>query len=229
MDYFGLNSTNTANNPIGLITLNSALQSPISTPNTVATLFLQIDEDVVHFHRYSTKNKQSTCMFCYTIKQFMEVALSMYGRFVSLCLLVLLLVGCSNQAPDVQVQVPRPSVASPTAGKVNIVGQVLGTGSQTPIKNTPVYLAQVYTDEASKQSAYALNLASSPATISDENGFFTFTDVDPNPYVIIVGDYYGENDVVKESNGDARVYQLKAGEVVDVAAVQVKSTVAAIK
>jgi hypothetical protein len=120
-------------------------------------------------------------------------------------------------------------VASPTAGKVNVVGQVLGTGSQNPIKNTPVYLAQVYTDEASKQSAYALNLASSPATISDENGFFTFTDVDPNPYVIIVGDYYGENDVVKESNGDARVYQFKAGEVVDVAAVQVKSTVAAIK
>lgn len=157
----------------------------------------------------------------------MEVALGMYGRFVSFCLLMLLLIGCTNQAPDVQG--PRPSVASPTAGKVTVVGQVLGTGSQTPIRKTPVYLAQVYTDEASKQSAYALNLASSPATISDDNGFFTFTDVDPNPYVIIVGDYYGENDVVKESNGDARVYQLKAGEVVDVAAVQVKPNVAAIK
>jgi hypothetical protein len=221
--------TNIANNPIGLIALNTASQSPILASNPVIEPTLQIDKDVVHFHRYRTKNKQTTCVFFYTVTQFMEVALSMYGRFVSFCLFVLLLVGCSNQAPDIQVQGPRPSVASPAAGKTTVVGQILGTGSQTPIKNTPVYLAQVYTDEASKQSAYALNLASSPATISDENGFFTFTDVDPNPYVIIVGDYYGENDVVKESNGDARVYQFTAGEVVDVAVVQVKSTVAAIK
>lgn len=148
----------------------------------------------------------------------------MFGRLVSFCLLVLLLTSCTTSAP--QVQGPRPSVTAPTAGKVNVVGQVLTTGSQSPITKTPVYLAQVYTDPNSKESAYALNLATSPATFSDENGFFAFTDVDPNRYVIIVGDYYGENDVVRESNGDARVYQFKAGEVADVQAVQVKPEVA---
>ncbi len=149
----------------------------------------------------------------------------MFGRLVSVCLLAWLIVGCTtNKAPVIQG--PRPSFAAPTVGKANVVGQALGAGTQSPIKKTPVYLAQVYTDPQSKQSAYALNLASSPATISDENGFFAFTDVDPNQYVIIVGDYYGENDVVRASNGDAQVYELKAGEVTDVQAVQVKPSVA---
>jgi hypothetical protein len=142
-------------------------------------------------------------------------------------LLITLLAGCgAAAAPEPQPQqINRPSVPTPSTGMSAVAGQVVGIGSTTPIKKTPIYLAQVHWDGQHKNAAYALDIARSPATTTDQNGFFVFSDLPPDEYTLIVGDFYGRNDVVREKNGDARIFQPVAGKTLDVEVVQVNPLV----
>lgn len=141
-------------------------------------------------------------------------------------LLIALLAGCGDQpTPPQPQQSNRPAIPTPRAGMSAVAGQVVGSGSTAPIKKTPVYLAQVHWDDQHKNAAYALDISRSPATTTDQNGFFVFADLPPNEYALIVGDFYGRNDVVREKNGNARIFQPVAGKTLDVEVVQVNPLV----
>jgi hypothetical protein len=140
--------------------------------------------------------------------------------------LALILAGCGGEPPQPQPQqINRPPIPTPSAGMSILFGQVVGSGSTAPIKKTPIYLAQIHWDAQHKNAAYALDISRGPATLTDQNGFFVFKDLPPNEYALIVGDFYGQNDVVRESNGNARIYQPAAGKSVDVGVVQVNPAV----
>lgn len=138
----------------------------------------------------------------------------------------LFLVACANGATpntnQAAVAVEVPDAPKPPAGKAVVVGQVKTNTDQKPIGNQPVYLAQVYWDPDHKKAAFALDIAHSPATITNEQGVFIFNDIAPNEYVLVVGDFYGQNDVVKEGNGDAKVFKPDADKQLNVGVVQVK-------
>lgn len=166
----------------------------------------------------------------------------MIYRVVFAAILLIVLAGCSGtepptapapQAPiSVTVQ-PLPStsanlattaVATPT-GTASISGQVVSTTDQQPIRNTVIFLAQVYKDANTGQEAFALDLANSPASFTNEDGTFQFNGVVPGRYVLSIGDFYGVKDIVREANGDARVYTLENDQLVDAAVVQVRPDV----
>jgi hypothetical protein len=140
------------------------------------------------------------------------------------CLIVLSLAGCANQAQPPE-QAALPNVPTPTADTSVVAGRVVGAGSQAPIKKTPVYLAKVFWDEGHTNAAYALDLANSPVGHTDQDGFFWIPQVEPYEYVVVVGDYYGTNDAVREQNGDARIITAEAGKTLDVGIVQVNPAV----
>jgi hypothetical protein len=140
-------------------------------------------------------------------------------------LLIALLAGCAEQPAPAQPQANRPAVPTPSSGAAVLAGQAVGTTTQAPIKKTYVYLAKVYWDKDHKNAAFALDISHSPVATTDQNGFFTFNQVEPSEYVLVVGDYYGTNDVVREKNGDARVYKPEAGKSLDVGVVQVNPDV----
>jgi hypothetical protein len=153
-------------------------------------------------------------------------------------LLIALLAGCADQpaAPQPeaisstqpaapQPEALRPPVPTPSAGVAVVVGQAIGNTTQAPIKKTYVYLAKVFWDKDHKNAAFALDIAHSPVATTDQNGYFTFNQIEPSEYVLVVGDYYGNNDVVREKNGDARVYKPEAGKSLDVGVVQVNASV----
>jgi hypothetical protein len=96
---------------------------------------------------------------------------------------------------------------------------------QQPIRNTVIFLAQVYKDANTGQEAFALDLANSPASFTNDNGNFQFNGVVPGRYVLSIGDFYGVKDIVREANGDARVYTLENDQPVDAAVVQVRPDV----
>ena len=140
-------------------------------------------------------------------------------------LLVALLAGCSGQPVPTPPEVNRPPVPTPSSSAAVVAGQAVGNTTQAPIKKTSVYLAKVFWDKDHKNAAFAVDLANSPVTTTDQNGFFTFNQVEPSEYVLVVGDYFGNNDVVREKNGDARVYKPEAGKSLDVGVVQVNPSV----
>ena len=149
-----------------------------------------------------------------------------FFRFFALwAALLLVLTGCGGSPPQPQLQINHPAIPTPSTGMSILFGQVVGSNSNTPIKKTPIYLAQIHWDAEHKNAAYAFDISRGPATTTDQNGFFVFTELPPNEYALIVGDFYGRNDVVRESNGNARIYQPEAGKSVDVGVVQVNPAV----
>lgn len=135
------------------------------------------------------------------------------------------LYACSSAPQAQQVQANRPTAPQPTGDTSVLIGQAVSTGSGVPIKKTPVYLAQIHWDEAHQNAAYVLDAANSPATLTDQNGYFSFAGLSSVEYAIIVGDSEGNNDVVRESNGNARIFQPQPGKTIDAGTVQVNPIV----
>lgn len=140
-------------------------------------------------------------------------------RLLSIALgLLLPLMGCSTSVPA-----PSSTAApAPAAGKSTIMGQITSNTNGAPIKQTIVQLARVYYGQNSTEAVFALDLANSPGTFTDEQGAFMFTSILPGEYVISVGDYYGQNDIVREENGDARVFKAEPDKTLNIGVAQVK-------
>lgn len=122
-------------------------------------------------------------------------------------------------------QEPSIDATSAATGTGAISGRVVSTSGGEPIRDTVIFLAQVYADPNSGEKAFALDLANSPASFTDQEGNFKFTGIAPGEYVISVGDFYGIKDIVREPNGDARVYQLENNQPIDAGTVQVRPDV----
>jgi hypothetical protein len=154
-------------------------------------------------------------------------------RMMALLLVgLLLLTGCVPLQTEVS---PLPAAtadaaATPTqaggeppasnAAMAGLVGKAV-TLDGTPITGTSVSLAQVFWNEDRSDGAFVLNAAASPITELQSDGTFSFTDVPPAEYVVVVGDPVGANVIVTEASGKAKVINLVAGETFDVGKLEV--------
>jgi hypothetical protein len=143
-------------------------------------------------------------------------------RNISIFLLIFLVFisGCSKSTatainPEVvSTSTPPPS---PESGKATIVGQVMHQDGHA-MSNTIVRLADVARGAEGKGGAYILDIARSPGSITDENGRFIVQNVKAGEYVLVVGDIEltGIYEIIKESNGQAKVWTLPTDQVTDV-------------
>ena len=107
----------------------------------------------------------------------------------------------------VEVSPPEPESAT-------VTGIVISQRTNEPIVEVPIQLAGVYYE--GERGAFVLYTAKSPTAITDGQGRFVFVDVEPQDYVLVIGNVE-VNDylIVPEESGRVRVWTAVAGEVLE--------------
>lgn len=146
--------------------------------------------------------------------------------------LIVLLTGCQVTPPvekgetpgvtpsSIEVVPAGTSTASvpggePEAGKSTVTGQVITEKTNLPLTNIVVRLAEVHRD--GDEGAFLLDTAFSPGDITDEAGYFTFENIEPGEYVLVVGnvEVYGGYVIIPEESGRPLVYNFETDQVTD--------------
>lgn len=105
----------------------------------------------------------------------------------------------------------------PQSGMATIIGQVMHEQGY-PMTNTIIRLADVARGAQGRGGAFILDLARSPGTTTDDNGYFNIQNFDAGEYVIVIGDVEmtGTYEIIEETNGSAKVWNLLADQVTDI-------------
>jgi hypothetical protein len=122
--------------------------------------------------------------------------------------------------PEVLVTVTPP--AKPQSGQATMTGQVLHQDG-SPFAEVIVRLAEVERGIEGRGGAYILDIARSPAAITDGNGYFSIENIKAGEYVIVVGDIdiTGIYEIIQESDGKAKVWNFPADQVTNIGTLQV--------
>ena len=158
-------------------------------------------------------------------------------NYTSILLLLLLLAACSEDqsqeldqdtaippasATDIPPTTPveRPTISPTESG---LEGMIFSTSprSQGPLAGVEVHLARVYWNEDRTDGAFMIDETQSPVTFTEDDGKFSFAPIEESDYVIVVGDLYGQNIIISNSDGTAKVFSLDAGRINDVGVLQV--------
>ncbi len=153
-------------------------------------------------------------------------------RVVVICALalVLTLLGCQATAQptetletassplesplrDPAADLTSPTPSEPDQDKATIFGRVIDNDTEDPLIGVAVRLAEVHRE--GEEGAFVLDDAVSPADLTDDSGWFTIENVEAREYVIVVGDVNFAYQIITESSGDAKVWELPAGVVTD--------------
>lgn len=164
--------------------------------------------------------------------------------FVTILTFLLLVAGCGNSEaptsrgePIVQLtSVPMtaediaklPTVPPPDAAAASVTGVVIRDATGEPVKEVPVRLAEVYREDPNAGAvsedggAFVLDDAHSPYAETDANGQFTFANVPPHEYVLVIGNV-GINRyvIIQEPTGKPKVWSATAGNVLNVGELRV--------
>jgi hypothetical protein len=123
---------------------------------------------------------------------------------------------CASKSLAVQITLTPTKAA--LSGKV----YTSYSGSLQPLKGTVVRLAKVFWNNDKTDGAFVLEGGSSPSTITNQKGEFVFGNIDPADYVVVVGDAEGDNEIIAETNGKAKIYKVEADKILDVGTLKVK-------
>lgn len=141
-------------------------------------------------------------------------------RFVYVLLLLIIFSACSSQTSSdpipTQSQPKEISFPTPETDKAVFAGRVVDM-SGTPISNLQLRLAEVYrSEDESSDGAYILDTAFSPGAISDENGYFVFSNIEPMEYVLVLGNPEKVYEIITDESGKAKVWETEANQVLDI-------------
>lgn len=120
---------------------------------------------------------------------------------------------CTTDTQDMNNPLITPP-AQPEPGMATVTGRVISENTELPLAETIVRLAEVVRQD--EEAAYVLDVAFSPGTDSDGEGFFIFENVDPIEYVIVVGDVYEIYKVMADEDGKARTWITVKDEILNV-------------
>lgn len=139
-----------------------------------------------------------------------------------LLMIVLVLSGCQAQG-ETEVGTTPVVTELPTleSDKGGITGTAVSKKTGEVLANTVVRLAEVVRQE--DQAAFVLDTAFSPGTVTDTNGKFAFVNIPAVEYVIVIGnvEVYQGYEILQDSTGQANVYTVTAGEILDVGDLEV--------
>jgi hypothetical protein len=121
---------------------------------------------------------------------------------------LVVLAGCSTVSKN-------PEVPTPSEGKANISGRLISVNTGNPYEGIIVRLAQVYRNSKGEGS-YALDTAVSPLATTDDAGFYTFVDLDPAEYVLVIGDPMTKYQIISDSNGIAKVWKAEENSILQI-------------
>ncbi|MBW6475171.1 MAG: hypothetical protein K0B14_18735 [Anaerolineaceae bacterium] len=132
----------------------------------------------------------------------------------TLFILSLCVVSCQNQD-----QYILDSIPSPEEGRANISGR-LQLINQTNIKGISVWVTPIYRS-VSGEGVYALDTSSNPYTLTDEDGYFLFEDIEPGEYILFIGDPMTKFAIVTDDNGEVRVWDILPNETNDLGVISI--------
>jgi hypothetical protein len=123
-----------------------------------------------------------------------------------------LLAACSMGTTTEAPKVTPPNL--PEKEKATVIGRAVDEGTQAPLANTIIRLAEVY--GSGDDGAYVLDSYFSPGATTDANGYFIMENIPPIGYVVVVGDVFDVYKIVQTEEGKPKVWSTQAGEVLDV-------------
>lgn len=142
-------------------------------------------------------------------------------------IMALVVVGCgggtatpSAQAPDTtQLPADVQNIQPPEAGKATLKGRALALDGR-PLPNIVMRLAEVVRGEG-QEGAFVLDAAQSPGSSTDGQGYFVFSNIPPQEYVVVVGDVEGAYKIATDDQGMTRVWDAKVNEITDAGEIKV--------
>ncbi|MCS6848838.1 MAG: hypothetical protein RMN52_14125 [Anaerolineae bacterium] len=114
-----------------------------------------------------------------------------------------------SASPDAVEATQDPNLGSAT-------GQLLLRGQ--PVTNRILYLAQLTTDASGKETAAGMDRINSPRTFSQANGAFTFVNVPPGRYALVMDLIMQAYMLRNPKTGEDLIIQIEAGRRVDLGA-----------
>lgn len=122
------------------------------------------------------------------------------------------------QVAEEPTVLPPVSLVTPVPGYGTVVGRAVAANTDNSVSliGMPVRLAQIFWNADKSDGAFVLEGASSPSALIQQDGSFVFPKVVPADYVIVIGDPFGQNAIITELNGKARVITVEAGKTLDV-------------
>lgn len=128
-------------------------------------------------------------------------------------LILLFLISCSS----INLFNNTKGMDLPEEGKVNFYGYVL-VGKNDPAVERNVRLAKVYRGSGD-DGTYILDEGQSPSAISEEDGLFSFINIEPGEYVLMVKKDNGTYMVVSDESKVPIIYEGVAGEIVQLGSI----------
>ncbi len=139
-------------------------------------------------------------------------------RIIILVFTLLGLVACTSVQPT-----PTPAdqftIPTPANGQAVVSGRILSDITGKPIYRVRVAFAQVIRNEES--AIFVDDAALSPYVETDTEGRFVISNLPPKEYVIVIGDPFGMNDVVRNADGLPKIWNIEAGQQLDIGEVRV--------
>ena len=139
-------------------------------------------------------------------------------RVVILLFTLISLEACTSVQPT-----PTPAdqftVPTPANGQAVVFGRIISDITGKPIHRVRVAFAEVIRNEES--AIFVDDAALSPFAETDTEGRFVVPNLPPKEYVIAIGDPFGLNDVVRNTDGLPKIWNIEAGQQLDIGEVRV--------
>jgi hypothetical protein len=135
---------------------------------------------------------------------------------------ILMIITTSTSSCTASKSITPKIILTPT--KAALVGKVRTTysGKTQPLGGTVVRLAKVFWNSDKSDGAFVLEGGTSPSAITNQEGEFAFENIDPADYVIVVGDAEGDNEIIAQSNGKAKIFTVESDKILDIGTLEVK-------
>lgn len=106
---------------------------------------------------------------------------------------------------------------TPLPNRSALLGKVVvaSLSTKAPLSNTVVRLARVYWNADKSEGAVVLDGAASPGAITNEEGEFFFSDIEPTDYAVVVGNAEASSLTVSKPDGKAQVFAASSGQILD--------------
>jgi hypothetical protein len=121
-----------------------------------------------------------------------------------------------------------PALASPQPGMGGVTGRFVDQVTGEPVPDRVIYLGELTPFEAQEgeePSSFVMMVpTTSPSTLTDQDGYFSFLDVGPGTYAFVLWTPVDSWVLVNPETEENVMVTIQAGEVVDLGTVPIRTT-----